>query len=101
MSALHGTEGLRDRVRAVIGPHLTAVTPDADYEDDRPLAELGLDSIGSVALLLDLESELGIVFPDDSLVPETFRTIASLVREITRLTAGDRAGETSLGRTRP
>jgi acyl carrier protein len=42
------------------------------------LAQLGLDSMTAVAVLLDMEKTFGIRFPDDMLVEGTFRTAGKL-----------------------
>ncbi len=41
---------------------------------DAELAQLGLDSMTAVAVILDMEKTFGIRFPDDMLVEGTFRT---------------------------
>jgi len=52
--------------------------------DDDPLArtiglaDLGLDSMSTIGLLVDLEESFDVQFPDDALVPETFATTTSL-----------------------
>ena len=53
--------------------HLRLVKQDSvDY--DAELAQLGLDSMTAVAVLLDMEKTFGIRFPDEMLVEGTFRT---------------------------
>lgn len=58
--------------------------------DDTPLApamsmaDLGLDSMSTVGLLVDVEEAFGVQFPDDALVPETFSTPESLWSVVTR-----------------
>lgn len=49
-----------------------ALTPDAE------LAALGLDSMGVVELLGDLEETFGLELPDELLTEETFATAGSL-----------------------
>ena len=57
--------------------HLRLVKPDSiDY--DAELAQLGLDSMTAVAVLLDMEKTFGIRFPDEMLVEGTFRTAGKL-----------------------
>lgn len=53
-------------------PAGTALEPDSD------LGELGLDSMGAVALLLDIEEEFDCSLPDDQAMQETFRTAGNL-----------------------
>ncbi len=42
------------------------------------LAALGLDSMGVVQLLADLEDRYGLELPDERLTEETFATVGSL-----------------------
>ena len=58
-----------------------AIAADAD------LYELGLTSHASVNLMLALEDEFDIEFPDDALNKTTFATIASIERAVGELTA--------------
>jgi acyl carrier protein len=60
---------------------LLAHLPYAD--DDRfgasdDLAALGLDSMGVVRLLTDLEETFGLDLPDELITEETFETVGSL-----------------------
>lgn len=45
---------------------------------DDDLAALGLDSMGVVQLLADLEEAFGVELPDELLTEETFATVGSL-----------------------
>jgi acyl carrier protein len=62
---------------SIVRSHLTvpagATLPPTDL-----LADHGLDSMGTVTLLVALEEEFAVTFPDDLLVPETFATAGSL-----------------------
>ena len=42
------------------------------------LAELGLTSMHAVVLVVGLEEEFGVRFPDEGLVIENFRTVESI-----------------------
>lgn len=58
-------------------PHLPyAESGDLSPTDD--LAALGLDSMGVVGLLADLEDRFGLELPDERLTEETFATVGSL-----------------------
>lgn len=72
----------RDQVLDVLGRHLKYAPPDQDIPLDADLKELGLDSMGAIDLLLDLEQSLRIVFPDELLTEETFRNAANLIEAI-------------------
>jgi acyl carrier protein len=62
---------------------------------DMTLTELGLDSLGMVTLMLELEETFGISFPDESLTPETFATGRSLWSVAAGLMAGSPDHETA------
>jgi acyl carrier protein len=47
-------------------------------QPDAKLTDLGLDSLGTVSLLIDLEDAFGIVVPDELLTAESFATADAL-----------------------
>jgi acyl carrier protein len=51
------------------------------------LAALGLDSMGVVQLLADLEEGFGLELPDELLTEETFATVGSLWGTVSGLVA--------------
>ena len=63
---------------ALLRPHLRYLDADADLPGDASLRDLGLDSMASVALMLDLEDHFGCTVPDRLLTPEAFASPASL-----------------------
>jgi acyl carrier protein len=68
----------------VLRRHLrSAKTDSINYEVE--LAQLGLDSMTAVAVLLDMEKTFGIRFPDDMLVEGTFRTAGRLKEAVQKL----------------
>jgi acyl carrier protein len=60
---------------------------------DRPLApddslpELGLDSMGTVSVLVELEQAFSVTFSDELLVPDTFATPGNLWSALSGLPA--------------
>lgn len=65
-------------------PHLPyADGAELDAADD--LAVLGLDSMGVVRLLADLEDGYGLEMPDDLLTEGTFETVGSLWNVVSEL----------------
>ena len=63
------------------GKTVLAHLPFADGEelsDGDDLAALGLDSMGIVRLLADLEEEFGIEVPDELITEDSFATAGSL-----------------------
>ncbi|MEU9835629.1 phosphopantetheine-binding protein [Streptosporangium sp. NPDC048047] len=66
-----------DSFKSLLRIHL----PYADAERLTPqdqLGALGLDSMGVVRLLVDVENTYGVELPDDLLNESTFRTVGSL-----------------------
>jgi len=64
--------------------HLRSAKPNV-INYDMELAQLGLDSMTAVAVLLDMEKTFGIRFPDDMLVEGTFRTAGRLKAAVQKL----------------
>jgi acyl carrier protein len=75
------TQAFDDSLRRHLPLHTEPV------EENQPLADLGLDSLATVALVLDLEDSLGISMPDDLLTAQTFETAGSLWAVISSLVA--------------
>ena len=70
--------GLVDAVAEIVGE----VLPGSNGGPDASLIDAGLDSIGMVTLLSEVESRLGVTVPVEQVLPENFasvRTIAELV----------------------
>jgi acyl carrier protein len=73
------------RFEAVLREHLNRLPPEADLTGDLSMADAGLNSLGTVNLLVALEDEFGVLFPDELLAASTFETPAALwkvLREI-------------------
>lgn len=63
---------------SVLRRHLRLGSPSMSIDDDDELAANGLDSLGTVSLLVELEETFAISFPGALLTPATFRTPAAL-----------------------
>ncbi len=75
----------------VLLPHLPyAEASELSAADD--LAALGLDSMGVVQLLAELEDAFGVELPDEALTEETFETVGSLWSAVDAHTADAPAG---------
>ena len=74
----------------LLRPHLP-YADSGELTEWNELANLGLDSMGIVALMGDLEDHYGIELPDDILNEATFATVGSLWRTLAILVphAGD------------
>ncbi|MEV0135524.1 phosphopantetheine-binding protein [Dactylosporangium sp. NPDC050688] len=75
---------LRDKVHQILRSHLPIENAKPLVPDAR-LVDLGLDSLRSVNLVLDLEDTFDIEFPDSMLTDATFGTVADLEQAIERL----------------
>ncbi|WP_018045343.1 acyl carrier protein [Methylobacterium sp. 88A] len=75
-------EDIRDTLKSVAA--LTEVV-DSLGEDDS-LFDRGLDSFGSVQLMLALEERYNIEFPDNLLNRRSFSTIRIIVETVSKLT---------------
>jgi acyl carrier protein len=65
---------LQVRFLEVLRNYLTLVDPVDTIPPDVPLSDLGLDSMSAIELVLHLEDEFAVVFPDDMLQPPLFRS---------------------------
>lgn len=70
---------------SVLRAHLPALEPSEHLSGEVQLVQYGLDSMGTVTLLVALESALEVQFPDEALAPETFETADRLWEQARRL----------------
>lgn len=80
------TMDIPDAFRKTLLTHLP-YADGAELSADDNLRALGLDSMGVVQLLTDLEEVFALELPDDVLTDETFDTVGSLWRSISALAA--------------
>lgn len=67
-----------DRFEAVVRANVPILPADQPLRPDDSLYELGLDSMGTIQLLLELEETFAVTFPDEALKPEVFATPQAL-----------------------
>ncbi len=83
----------RQRAASLVFDALTAVIPDLGVEalDERRelYADLGLDSLGFVRLLLEFESKLGVQLFDDGLMTIKLLSVGDLIDLIERVSLPD------------
>jgi acyl carrier protein len=70
--------------RILVG-HLNQVGSVEDIAEDVDLALLGLDSMGAMNLLFELEDSFNVSFDESLLTPEVFKTTSSLHRALLTL----------------
>jgi acyl carrier protein len=78
----------RETFEQILRKHLRLLTAAEPIERDACLVSEGLDSLGTINLLLDIETTFAIAFPAALLTPDTFRTRASLERVVAALVGG-------------
>ena len=78
-----------ESVRNIVAQHGRLAIEVAELTDDSDLYDAGLTSLATVGLMLALEDEFDIEFPDAMLSRRTFASIASLAAAVEALT-GDR-----------
>ena len=75
-------ETIRSRVRLVLGDHARLAVDIADISDHADLFQAGMTSHASVNVMLALENEFGIEFPDAMLRRNVFETVDAIVAAI-------------------
>src|SRR4051812_33565960 len=91
-------EGWPAAFNDVLRTHLPPATQAVKLSADDTLFGLGLDSFGTVELLVAIEAEFAVSFPDEALTAETFATVGSLWSTLSRL-LDDSAADASVGGT--
>jgi acyl carrier protein len=81
-----GASPARDNAFRVVRAHLSFLDAADPLPPDASLRDLGLNSLAAIDLLLDLEQTFGVVFPNELLTEETFRTASSIASAVVRLT---------------
>jgi acyl carrier protein len=76
-----------EKIRAVIAKHARLSVDANTLTEDSDLYASGLTSLTTVNLMLALEDEFDIEFPDNKLGRKTFESIRSLTEVIEELTA--------------
>lgn len=74
------------KLRAIVRKHLRFVSKSEAIPDDKSLYELGLDSLTTVNLLLEIENSFGCTFPDSALNEHTFESFHALRAVVASLT---------------
>ncbi len=77
-----------DRLVGILREYLPRVGEGEDVEPSAKLADLGLDSMNAINLMLDIEGEFDVDFPDSLLTVEVFHSVATLEQAILQLMSG-------------
>lgn len=76
---------MRDRVRAIVGSMNLVPVPVEGLTDEDNLFDAGMTSFGSVQLMLAIEEEYDIEFPNSLLTRKTFATLGGLISAVEQL----------------
>jgi len=74
-------------LEVVLRRYLKQVKSDQPIDPDTLLTKLGLDSMTSINLMLDLETSFNVMIPDEMLTAEVFATASSLRKALETLVA--------------
>ena len=76
---------MRDRVRTIVGSLNLLPVPIEGLSDDDNLFDAGMTSFGSVQLMLAVEEEFDVEFPNSLLTRKTFATLGGLMSAVEQL----------------
>jgi acyl carrier protein len=76
---------MNDKIREIVATHAKLSVNPAELADDADLYDAGLSSHASVHLMLALENEFDIEFPDSLLTRDAFRSIGSIAEVVRQL----------------
>lgn len=76
---------MRDRVRAIVGSMNLLPVPVDGLSDQDNLFDAGMTSFGSVQLMMAIEEEFDIEFPNSLLTRKTFATLDGLNSAVEQL----------------
>lgn len=69
---------IKDQLRIIIGTHARLSMPLADIEDSTDLYRAGMSSQASVVLMMAVEGQFGVEFPDEMLSRDVFSNIDAI-----------------------
>lgn len=76
---------MRDRVRTIVGSMNLVPVPLDGLSDDDNLFDAGMTSFGSVQLMMAIEEEFDIEFPNSLLTRKTFATLGGLTSAVEQI----------------
>ncbi|MEO6525520.1 MAG: acyl carrier protein [Gemmatimonadaceae bacterium] len=85
---------MRDRIREALRAHAQLPPGSDSLPDDADLYQAGLTSHASVNLMLALEDEFEVEFPDSMLLRRTFESVNAIADALGRISATSDASRT-------
>jgi acyl carrier protein len=79
------TIDLTTELQEILRPKLRFLAPNTEVPMDCDLGQLGLDSMASIDLLMEIENQLNVQIPDELITAETFATGDRLLEVIKKL----------------
>ena len=76
---------LTPKLQEILRSKLRFLSADAAVPKDEDLGKLGLDSMASIDLLMEIEHQLGVQIPDEMMTVDTFSTGNHLLAVIEKL----------------
>lgn len=76
---------LASQLQDILRPHLRFLKAEEPVPMDEDLGRLGLDSMSSIDLLMEIESQLGVQIPDELMTADTFATGNHLLEVLQKL----------------
>jgi len=73
---------MKDVIRKIVKDHSGVALPLAEIKDSTDLYRAGMTSYASVVLMIALENEFGLEFPDGMLNRDVFENIDSIANAI-------------------
>jgi acyl carrier protein len=78
---------MRERIREILESHARLCAAPGDLADDTDLYQAGLTSHASVNLMLALEDEFEVEFPESLLLRRTFESVNAIEDALRRIRA--------------
>ncbi|MEZ8656721.1 phosphopantetheine-binding protein [Vibrio splendidus] len=72
---------MKDKVYEIVSKY----TPKSDFRSSEPLEELGIDSMSTIDMILELEDIMNVAIPDNLLTEESFKSVDQITKTISML----------------
>jgi acyl carrier protein len=82
---------MNERIRKILADHARLSVDPSTLNDDDDLYQAGMTSHASVQVMLGLEDEFDVEFPDSMLKRSVFESISSMAAAIASLTEEEQA----------
>jgi acyl carrier protein len=87
MISEHLDSSAADRLQLLVRRHLKFLKAKDSLAVDDNLGELGLDSMASIELLVEIEDHFGVQIPEEFLAEDTFQSLNTLSELLSKVLA--------------